>query len=124
MAISNAANVYRQLLRADGTVRKGVLAVLIHEDTEERTTKSTDQFGQIDFDTSLLPDGAYRLEYFGDGILPTVLDTNGNKTQEDPQTPWEYEIYVKNPAVTTRNQVFFKSLVFKKSTFYEEYPQE
>ena len=117
------SNIYRQLLRADGTVRKGVLVKLIHEDTGKVAILTTDGFGQVDFDTTLFPDGNYRIEYHGDGILSTVLDANGNKAQEDPQTPWEYEVLVKNPSVTTRSQVNFRSLVFKKPHFFEEYPQ-
>lgn len=117
------SNIFRQLLRADGTARLGVLVKLIHEDTGQVAILTSDKFGQVDFDTTLFPDGNYIIEYHGDGILPTILEANGDKAQEDPQTPWEYEVLVKNSSVTTRSQVFFRSLVFKKSTYFEEYPQ-
>lgn len=122
MSTSESTNVFRQLLRADGTARQGVLAVLVREDTGARVGDlSTDDFGQFDFDTTLYADGTYHLEYFGDGILPTVFDADGNKAQEDSQTPWEYEIYIKNANVFTRSQTVFRSLVFKKSTYYPEF---
>ncbi|MCK5614092.1 hypothetical protein KAR91_70160 [Candidatus Pacearchaeota archaeon] len=120
--MSAPTDLYRQLVREDGTPRQGVLVVVIHEDSGVRADKTSDNAGQVIFDTTLWPDGNYRIEYFGDGILKTVFDADGKtKVQEDPQTPWEYEVYIKNPNVITRSQVAFTSLVFKKSDYYPEY---
>lgn len=110
----------RTLKRANGIARASVLVKLIREsDGTDMWETTTDVFGTFTINTETFTDGNYRLEYYGDGIKPTILDTDGIEVLfEDPVTPWEYDVELKNPTAITRNAKVFDYLVFKDSEFY------
>ncbi len=63
----------RTLLRPDGTTRQAVLVNLIRdEDGVKVFDITTDKYGRFSINTSLMADGEYHLEYYGDGIIRTV----------------------------------------------------
>lgn len=81
-------NLTRTLLRLNGTTRKSVGVVLINDDTGiKQADRSTDEFGRFSINYSRFADGTYHLEYYGDGIIPTVFSSDGNVLVEDPVTP-------------------------------------
>ena len=78
----------RTLIRADGTTRKSVGVVLMNDDTGlKQADRSTDKFGRFSINYSRFADGTYHLEYYGDGIIPTVFSADGLVSVEDPTTP-------------------------------------
>lgn len=94
----------RTLLKANGVPRLQVKVVLINDSlgAVKAWDTSTDEDGIPDghfrIPTDSLPSGEYHLEYYGDGILPTEFYTSGNLSgevkQQDPVTPWEYNIEI------------------------------
>ncbi|MFA7709474.1 MAG: hypothetical protein WCY30_00040 [Candidatus Neomarinimicrobiota bacterium] len=96
-------NIERVLKRYDGSRRKAVLVVLWNDTANTKTSvTTTDKNGRFRFENVELrfETGTYHLEYYGDGILPTIWDqAQVEKIQEDPVTPWEYEIPIFNMAV-------------------------
>lgn len=91
----------RTLYKENGEYRQGVLCVLRKSDNNEKVkVETTNDEGKVVFeDVDYLDTGIYQLEYYGDGIKPTEFDRNGNKVQEDPVTPWEYNIEITNIGV-------------------------
>lgn len=96
-------NIERVLKREDGTPRKSVMVVFWNDTTNSKATvRTTDENGRFRIEDVELnyETGTYHLEYYGDGILPTIWnEARTEKIQEDPVTPWEYEIQVFNMAV-------------------------
>jgi 5-hydroxyisourate hydrolase-like protein (transthyretin family) len=120
--MASVRQLSRTLKRANGTPRKAVLVKLIREtDNRDMWEGSTDIYGKFSMDTATFTDGNYRLEYYGDGIKQTIFQTDGVTVSfEDPVTPWEYDIELKNPTADTRSSRVFNFLVFKKSSYYGE----
>ena len=93
-------NLERILKKADGRPRKSVLVIFWSESEDKKATvRTTDKNGRfviedVDID---FPTGTYSLRYYGDGILPTKWNESKTmKIQEDPITPWEYDIQIYN----------------------------
>ncbi|HDQ15941.1 MAG TPA: hypothetical protein ENN45_02670 [Bacteroidetes bacterium] len=94
------ADLERTLKNINGTPAVAVLVVFWNDSLNEKATvRTTDKNGKFriqDID-SVYPTGTYHLEYYGEGILPTIWDeAQTEKIQEDPVNPWEYNIQVIN----------------------------
>lgn len=90
----------RTLRKANGLPRKGVMVCVREQDTGVlRAKDSTDDRGYVRFDTSTWESGIYKIEYYGDGIIRTRFDPTDNVIEEDPVTPWEYNIQILNQSV-------------------------
>lgn len=87
----------RTLLKDSGAPRVSVLVVLWNDSTNSKQLVATTKWaGKFSFDITTIPTGIYHLEYYGDGIDPTVFDEAGTKLSEDDVTPWIYGISIVN----------------------------
>lgn len=89
----------RKLVRANGAPRAAVFVKFRRRDPdlghyETQATEDTDHRGEFQINLRGLDAGTYVLEYYGDGISPTILDESERIISEDPVTPWEYNIIV------------------------------
>jgi len=93
-------NLERTLKNADGTPAISVQVVFWNDSVNGKATvRVTDKNGKFRIDNidSDYPTGTYHLEYYGQGILPTIWDEGLTvKIQEDLVIPWEYDIQIYN----------------------------
>lgn len=93
----------RTLKKANNLPRQSVLVCIFQRQEDDslrlQAKDHTNWQGYIQFDITDWPTGVYEIQYYGDGIIETRFDAQGQKIEEDPVTPWEYGIVITNQGI-------------------------